>query len=224
MYKTPVYFDQVSSREDFIATFKVYDDDTFTLIGLDGTVVAGSVNFTSSAWLVNVGSIATTSSTTITIPVYPKGGELSALSLVVAPGLAITAGQAITIADAATASNTAVGYVTSYNKQNGALVCQIGFTYQFEIRKMPPNWQPGLGYISWYDFGVAEQAPILQASLSNGEIKVTSPGTLQIYIPERTFRTLRSGTYGACMTMTDSIHTTQLFIGRLPVLWGGVSL
>ena len=224
MWINPVLFPQVSNREDFITTLQLYDDDTFTLLNLDGTQVAGIVAFTSAAWTVTDGAIVTTSSTSITIPVYPIGSQLSALALTVGAGLAILPGDAITIADTATGLNTMTGYVTSYNSGTGALVCQIGWTYQFEIRKTPPNWQPGLGYISWYDFGIAEQSPILQASLANGEITVVSNGTLQVRIPEATFRTLRSGTYATCMTMTDSVNTRQIFLGRLPVFWGGVSL
>jgi len=224
MYINPVLFPQFSNREDFLATIALYDDDTFEPINLHQCQTANMAAFTGSAWTVTDGAIVTTSTTTITIPVYPIGAQLSALALTVGLNLGILPGDSITIGDTPTGLNTMTGFVTSYAPSNGALVCQIGWTYQFEIRKMPPNWQPGLGYISWYDFGVAEQAPILQASLANGEITVVDMGTLQIRIPESTFRTLRSGTYGASMTGTNSIDTRQLFIGRLPTLWGGVSL
>lgn len=224
MYLNPVLFPQFTTREDFLTTIALYDDDTFEPIDLVGTVTASNVAFTGSAWTVTDGTIVTSSATPITIPVYPIGAQLSALSLTVGTNLGILAGDPITIKDTPTGLNTMTGYVVSYARATGALVCQIGMTYQFEIRKMPPNWQPGLGYISWYDFGVAEQAPILQASLANGEILNVDIGRIQIRIPESIFRTLRSGTYGASMTMTNSVDTRQLFIGRLPTLWGGVSL
>ena len=224
MYINPVLFPQFSNREDFLATISLYDDDTFQLLNLHQCQTASGSPFTASAWTVVDGAITTTSATAITIPAFPIGAQLSALNLTVDAGLAILPGDAVTISDTATGLNTMTGFVTSYTSSSGSLTCQIGWTYQFEIRKMPPNWQPGLGYISWYDFGVAEQAPILQASLANGEITVVDMGTLQIRIPESTFRTLRSGTYAANMTGTNGQDTRQLFIGRLPTIWGGVSL
>jgi len=225
MYITPLLFPQFSNREDFLAVMQLFDDDTFTPINLHRCSTFNNAPFTGSAWTVTDGAIFTTSITPITIPVFPIGAQLSALSLTTVDlGLGILPGDPITIADTPTGLNTMTGYVTSYSPTTGALVCQIGLTYQCEIRKMPPNWQPGLGYISWYDFGIAEQAPILQASLANGEITVIDMGTLQIRIPESIFRTLRSGTYGMSMTGTDGFDTRQFFIGRLPVIWGGASI
>ena len=162
MYINPVLFPQFSNREDFLATISLYDDDTFQLLNLHQCQTASGSPFTASAWTVVDGAITTTSATAITIPAFPIGAQLSALNLTVDAGLAILPGDAVTISDTATGLNTMTGFVTSYTSSSGSLTCQIGWTYQFEIRKMPPNWQPGLGYISWYDFGVAEQAPILQ--------------------------------------------------------------
>ena len=147
----------------------------------------------------------------------------SGTNFAIGVGLAIAAGDPITIADTATGLNTLTGYVTSYNAQNGALIVQIGFTYQFEIRKPPPHWQPGIGYVAFYDFGTAPGTPILSASLANGEITVIDLGTLQVRIPESIFRKLHGGTYAVCMTMTDSYDTRQVFLGALPVLHGGVT-
>lgn len=203
---------------------QLFDDDTFEAIGLSGTETASGQAFTAAAWTVVDGAISTTSATSITIPAFPIGAELSALSLVVGVGLDILAGDPVTISDTATGLNTMVGYVTSYDSATGDLVCQIGWTYQFEIRSMPPKWSPSIGYANFYDFGISPQLPVLQASLASGEITVTDIGTIQIRIPEATFRTLESGTYAACLSMTDSVNTRQLFIGKLPILYGGVTL
>ena len=222
MYQT-VYIPEFSNREDFLITVQLYDDDTGALINLVNAATANGQAFTSNAWTVTDGAIVTNSATQITIPAYPIGAQLSALALTVGVGLCILAGDPVAIKDTATGLNAMTGYVVSYASATGALVVQIGFTYQFEIRKTPPNWQPGLGYSAFYDPGFAMQSPILQASLANGEITMIDQGTLQIFIPEATFRTLKGGTYAANLTMTDSVNTRQVFLGQLPVLFGGVT-
>jgi hypothetical protein len=158
--------------------------------------------------------------------------QLSALSFVVGLNLNILPGDPVTLTDS-TGKYTLTGYVTSYTKGSGAIVCQFGLTYQFEIRGETPN-NTGAGYIAWYDFGTPDdQGPILQATLAN-YISVIDIGTVQINIPESVFKTIldvpynsQSNTYArtflACMTMTDSISTRQLFVGRLPCLYGGVT-
>jgi hypothetical protein len=223
MYANPALLQPRSNREDFIETIGLYDDDTFAPINLTGTATASGQAFTSAAWNVTDGAIATASATSITIPAFPVGAQLSALALTVGAGLGILPGDPIKIADTATGLNTMAGYVVSYAAATGALVCQIGWTYQFEIRKLPPNWTPGTDYTSFYDFGTSSPSPVLSASLAAGTIQVIDMGVIQILIPEKTFRTLSSGTYGASLTMTDGVNTRQVFIGRLPVLHGGVS-
>ena len=223
MYQNPVLLPQFSNREDFLLTMQVFDDDTFDLIDLVGASTSNGQAYTGNAWTVTDGAITTTSATQITIPAFPYQGQLSALALTVGTGLAINAGDPIKIADTATGLNTMVGYVVSYSSQTGALVVQIGWTYQFEIRRADANRDPGADYATFYDFGVYPQSPILQSSFANGQVSVIDTGTLQILIPESIFKTLKSGTYGACLTMTDSVNTRQPFIGRLPIFWGGVT-
>jgi hypothetical protein len=222
MYAT-VYIQQFTNREDFLLLAQLCDDDTGSLIDLCRFTTANGQAFTSSAWTVTDGAIVTSSATPITIPGFPYTGTLAALALTVGLGLAIKAGDPVTIADTATGLNKMTGYVASYSSANGALVVQIGFTYQFEVRKASPNWNPGLGYSAFYDFGTLnENQPILQASLANGEITVVDIGTVQIRIPESTFKTLRGGTYAANLTATDGTDTRQIFLAKLPVLQGGV--
>lgn len=125
------------------------------------------------------------------------------------------------------------GYVTGYNSTTGSLTCQIGWTFQFEIRGETPN-NTGNGYIAWYDFGTPDdQGPILVAALGNG-ITITDIGFFQILITESVFKQIldvpynsQSNTYArtflASMTMTNGVDTRQIFTGRLPVLYGGVT-
>lgn len=223
MYVNPALLPQVTNREDFILTVQVFDDDTFEPINLHNFATASTQEFTSSAWTVQDGPIVTTSSTSITIPQLPSSGELSTLSLTVGTGLDIEEGDPIQISDTLTGLNTMNGYCLSYATATGALQVQIGWTFQTEIRSLPPNWMPGLGYAPWFDIGISPPAPILQATLANGFLKVVDMGTLEIRIPERTFKTLCAGTYGIFSTMSDSYSTRQLFIGRLPVFYGAVT-
>jgi len=209
----------MSNREDFVLPLSLFDDDLNQPINLAGIVGSG----TFSAWSVGNGRVATSSATPITIPQYPIGNQLSALALTVGAGLAITAGDPVTIADAATGKNQMSGYVLSYGAASGALVAQIGVTFQFEIRKAGPK-NPGTGYISWYDFGTPDNiGPLLSASLGSG-IFITDLGVIQITIPERLVRKLEGGTYLCGLTMTDSVSTRQLLVASLPVVRGGVTM
>jgi hypothetical protein len=209
----------MSNREDFVLPLSLFDDELNQPINLAGIVGSG----TFSAWSVGNGRVAASSATPITVPQYPIGNQLSALALTVGTGLAIAAGDPLTIADAVTGKNQMSGYVLSYAAASGALVAQIGVTFQFEIRKAGPK-NPGTGYISWYDFGTPDNiGPLLSASLGNG-IFITDLGVIQITIPERLVRKLEGGTYLCGLTMTDSVNTRQLLVASLPVVRGGVTV
>lgn len=237
MYITPVLFPQFTNREDFVSTVALYDDDLNVPINVTGIALNASgqlpaLPFTSASWTLVDGSIVTSSSTSITIPAPPIGAQLSALTFTVGANLAINPGDAVTLKDS-TGAYIISGYVTSYTKGSGSITCQFGLTYQFEIRGETPN-NTGSGYIAWYDFGTPDdQGPILQATLAN-YISIIDIGIVQINIPESVFKTIlnvpynsQSNTYArtflASMTLTDSINTRQIFVGRLPVLYGGVT-
>lgn len=242
MYQNPVLLPQFSNREDFLLTIGLWDDLSYNSqtglyqpISLSGTSLVGGPGgpaFTGNNWTVTDGAIATSSTTQITIPTFPIGNQLSALALTVGTNLGILPGDPITIADAS-GQNTMTGYVTSYTAANGALVCQIGCTFQFEIRIAGPH-NDSSGYVPWYDMGsYPDYGPLLQASLGNG-ITIVDVGVIQIFIPETQFRKLGNtgassipmdwgGTYRCGLTATDSVNTRQLFIARLPVLSGGVT-
>ena len=204
------------------------------MINISGIILADpSVPFTANSWTVTDGPISTASSTLITIPLPPIGNQFTALALTVGPNLAIAGGDPVKIADAATGLNQLIGYVTSYSPISGALVCQIGWTFQFEIRGDPPNSISG-AYVSWYDFGTpSDTGPILAASLAN-YISIIDIGVIQIEIPESIFKGVLDAPYNAVsgsftrtlmasITMTDSVHTRQVYRGRLPILYGGVT-
>jgi hypothetical protein len=235
MYQNPVLLPQQSNREDFILTVAICDDDSAgpgqspTTINIDGTSRAAPGPFTSAAWTVVDGQITTTSATSITIPDYPIGSQLSALALTVGVGLNIQPGDFVVISDTGTGLNTMTGYVQSYGANSGALVVQIGFTFQFEIRRGPPH--NNSDYLSFYDWGgIGDDSPILSVSLGAG-ITHIGVGVIQIFITEATFKTISNGmrrqpgvgTFNVGLTMTDTQNTRQLFIGTLPVFFGNVS-
>lgn len=213
---------QISNREDFLLTVSLWDDDTGQPVRFDGTQTALPQPFTSAAWTVVDGAIITTSTTGITIPVFPIANQLTALALVVGKNLAIAPGDPVTIYDTATGLNRMTGYVVSYGISTGFLVVQIGCSFLFEIRRTGAHYD-GSGYIPWYDFGIPdEHGPLLQATLGTG-IQIIDIGVIQIMIPAAAIQKLRNGTYSAALIVTDSVNTRQMFIGQLPVQWGAVT-
>lgn len=221
MYANPILLPQFSNREDLLLPVSVFDDDLDVAVNLSGTTGSG----TFSSWKVTDGVIITSSTTAITIPAYPIGNQLSALALTVGTGLGILATDPVVISDTS-GLNTMTGYVLSYSPNTGALVCQIGMAFQFEIRREQHSgsgYGYGIGYSPYPAMGVYdESAPEITASLGNG-IMITDLGYMQIMIPETTIRKLRQGTRRASLTMTDSVNTRQLFIAQLPILSGGVT-
>jgi hypothetical protein len=241
MYQYSVTLPPFSNREDFLLVLGINDDDTLAPIDLSGITLANTgANFTASAWTVTDGGIITASVTPITIPMFPvtggtAGNNLTALALTVATNLAIKAGDPIEIADTATGLNSVTGYVTSYTASNGALVVQIGWTFQFEIRRGGPRNQ-GSGYIPWWDWGTPDDlGPLLTANFGNGYLSLIDKNLVQILIPESIVKTLGAtgvfapsegdapGTYKAAMTGTDSINTRQFLVASQPIYYGGVT-
>ena len=238
MYVNPALLPQFSNREDFKHTMVLADDDswdpvtmTYQSISISGTQLATGSSFTGNNWVVTDGAISTTSTTSITIPTFPIGNQLSSLALTVGLNLGILAGDWVKIADLS-GLNTMTGTVQGYTASTGALVVQVGCTFQFEIRIAPPHGDSG--YVPWYDFGVyPDYGPLLSASLGAG-ITIIDIGTIQIFIPENRFRTLGNlgvsntpmnwgGTYRCGLTIFDGYETRQLMIGYLPVVSGWVT-
>jgi len=217
MYAWPVVLGPRSNREDYLETIALFDDDLNQPISLAGTTGSG----TFSLWTVTDGAIVTASATQITIPAFPIGNQLSALALTVGAGLGILPGDPIKIADAS-GKNTMTGYVVSYAIATGALVVQIGMTFQFEIRAKGP-WTWDSDYNPWYDVGAPTiDAPIITASLGKG-IEIIDLGYIQVLIPELQFRVLRHKSYKVGLTMTDSVNTRQIMVAELPMIFGGVT-
>lgn len=216
----PMSLPAFSNREDFLQTIQFMDDETGDPINVSGIVGVG----TFASWNVRAGATITTSVTPMTIPVFPFGSQLSALAFVVPTGLNIHANDPIVIADLA-GVNTMTGYVLSYNTLTGAIVAQIGMTFQFEIRGPSSPWLCNDGY-SPFPQGIGVDsgyAPLLTASLANGKILFLEASTIQILILETEIRRLWNKTYMAGLSLTDSYNTRQVYIASLPSIYGGVT-
>jgi hypothetical protein len=224
MYLARTLLPQFSNREDFQITAALFDDDTGQPIKIDGCTTANGQAFTSSAWTVIDGAIVTTSATQITIPAFPIGNQVTALALTVGINLGILPGDPVTIGDTATGLNKMTGYVTSYTKSAGALVVQVGVTFQFEIRRSGPRNNNLDDFSPFFYVGMVLNAPpLITASLGNGITHIDT-GLIQIRVAESIFRQLNHRTFRAALTMTDSIDTREVFVAELPVLTGGVSI
>lgn len=224
MYAWPVLLPAQSNREDFLRTVSLFDDDTGQAIDLSGRTLAAPGDFTGNAWTITDGNIVTASVTQLTIKDYPFGNEMQAIAPVVAPNLAILAGDRITISDL-TGKNTMTGYVVSYAPATGAMVVQVGCAFEFEIRGHHNADGYGDGYgssslIGSYD---CSNQPIISAQLGNG-ITVVDVGVIQVRIPASTIAQLHHKTYGAAMTLFDGYDTRQMFVGKQPIISGGVTM
>jgi hypothetical protein len=216
----PIFLPPTSNREDLLISCSIYDDDTGDPVNLSATATASGMAFTGTSWQVTSGAVSAPFTGSLTIPVPPIGNELSALTLAPVIG-AFTPGNAVKIADP-TGNNYMLGTVTSYVPATGAMVVQVGSTFQFEIRRGAPR-NDGSGYVPYYDFGTPDAAaPLIKAALGTG-VTIIDIGFLQILIPEITVRQLWLGTYDAYLSMFDGVATRQVFIAKLPVLYGGVT-
>jgi hypothetical protein len=239
MYQWETILPPFTNREDYLLTLAVNDDDTLEPVDLSGIVLAAGTNFTASAWTVTDGGIITASATQFTIPSFPvtgggSGNNLTALAITVSTGLAINPGDPITVKDTATGLNSVTGYVTSYAPNTGAIVIQIGWAFEFEIRRSGPR-NTGMGFVPWLDWGTpGDIGALLSANWGNGYLSLISNNIVQILIPASVIATVGStsvfapgegdvpGTYKACMVGTDSINTRQMLLATQAFYYGGV--
>lgn len=101
----------------------------------------------------------------------------------------------------------------------GAAIDLSGLTFQLEIRNLQDGSTSQYNISSFY---YASASPIITAALGTG-LTVVDVGKLQIEILETKMRALNPGTYQVACTCTDGTKTRQLFVGRLPIIDGGVT-
>ncbi len=223
MYAYPVLLPAITNREDFLKTVGLFDDFTGQPIDVSGRTLKNPGDFTAANWTVVDGLINTVSVSQITIKDYPFGNEMQQIPLTVAPNLAILAGDFITVADVLTGLNTLYGYVTSYVAATGALVIQVGVAFDFEMRGSHHHNDFWCDYGSPWGIGTdSSDTPIVQAQLGSG-ITVVGVGVIQIKIPAATLFKTRHRSYNIAMAAYLGGDTRQIFLGKQPILYGGLS-
>ena len=98
----------------------------------------------------------------------------------------------------------------------------LGWTFQFEIRRLPPHWN--MGWTGpWYDTDLP--APIIILALGTGKdaVNVLDVGKGLIWVSETNARKLHHRTYQAALVGNDGSRQFQIFNATLPMQYGGVT-
>ena len=95
------------------------------------------------------------------------------------------------------------------------------YVLTLEISRAGPHGDAG-GYGSWPWYDLGGYSPIITATLAD-YLSIPDVGIIQIMIPKSRMTTLCRGTYNVYMTIDPNNidDGRQLFIGRLPVFYGG---
>lgn len=113
-----------------------------------------------------------------------------------------------------------------YDDATGDAIDLSGCSIQVEIRRDREHGGYGFdGYGPNYSIGAHDWcAPILTASIGKG-VDIVDVGIFQLYFSETQFRSLSPGMHSinATLTSADGADTRQLFLGRLPIFFGGVT-
>jgi hypothetical protein len=99
----------------------------------------------------------------------------------------------------------------------------LGWTFQFEIRWLPPHGNASNWVGPWYDNDIP--APIITLALGTGpdSVSVVDVGQALIWVSEANMRKLRHRTYRAALTGNDGTRSFQIFNATLPIDFGGVT-
>lgn len=115
--------------------------------------------------------------------------------------------------------------VTLSDDDTGDAFDLTGATITLEVRRATESAGYGGGYGGYgrseWDGG-CYGSPRLTASIGSG-ITVTGTGVFRVDFTPTQMRSLSPGTYDVGCVITRSGDARQLFLGRLPVLFGGVT-
>lgn len=103
----------------------------------------------------------------------------------------------------------------------GDLLDLTGWTFECELRRRGPMVNDSSGYTPNYDYGgVNDYGPVVTPTVT-----VVGTGQIQLATTLLQMRSLCPDTYSIALTGTDAggTNTRQLFLGTLPVVFGGVT-
>jgi hypothetical protein len=100
----------------------------------------------------------------------------------------------------------------------------LGWTFQFEIRRMPPRGSGRAWVGPWYDDDDT-CTPLIILALGTGPdfVNVVDVGQGLIWVSETNMRKLRHRTYQAALVGSDGTRSFQIFNATLPIDFGGVT-
>lgn len=224
MYAPSTQFPQVTNRESWTQNIGVYDDNDGSPINLSNTSGSGTL----SPWSVQVSATlyGTPLLTTASLSILTIGNGF--FNAIIPKNLTIGVGQFVTFIYQNDTTQWMVGKVTAYNPATGAISFNVvTVSIQLEIRRVGGDRsgynESGYG-ASWQWGSIDCNAPILTASIGSG-ITIVDIGIFQVYFSEPQMRSLGAGMHSvnATLASADGIDVRQLFLGRLPVFFGGVT-
>lgn len=100
----------------------------------------------------------------------------------------------------------------------------LGWTFQFEIRRMPPSGSGRNWTGPYYDYDDVA-TPLIVLALGSGPnaVNVVDVGNLLIWASESEMRKLHHRTYRAALVANDGTRQFQVFNATLPIDFGGVT-
>lgn len=98
----------------------------------------------------------------------------------------------------------------------------LGWTFQFEIRELPPHWR-AIDINPWYDTSFPSPTIILALGTGPNFVNVIDVGQGLIWVSESNMTKLRHRTYRAALVGNDGSRAFQIFNATLPIEYGGVS-
>jgi len=99
----------------------------------------------------------------------------------------------------------------------------LGWTFQFEIRRLPPHWAGNIIAGPWYDDDFPTPIIILALGTGPNFVNVVDVGQGLIWVSESNMVKLRHRTYSAALVGNDGTRQFQLFKATLPMQYGGVT-
>lgn len=98
----------------------------------------------------------------------------------------------------------------------------LTFTCEVRRERTSGNWSNTYS-TNYSDVGTDDfSGPIITLSLGSG-LTVIDTGKLQVSFTLEQMRTLYPDTYSIALICSNGVDTRQIFLGTLPVLFGGVS-